>query len=185
MTVAGVPRATRPPLCRTEPWSSPRPPGSRTRKTTRPARLALSRPSVLPARRCGRLLLSLPRRLEAESPRRGLELRKTTEAQTRSWAHTPNVLSAVTPTPTREQRLWSEEAARVFAKAATLEPAVRLAVRTTLQALADDPSTDVATRADVVAMLSATTAVASSGQAQRRRSHLLERMRHETRPHAA
>jgi len=95
-----------------------------------------------------------------------------------------SVVSAATPTSTREQRLWSEEVARVLAKASTLEPAVRRAVRATLLALSDDPSTDEATRADLAALLSATTPVAS-GQAQRRRSHLLERVRHDTRSHAA
>ncbi|MGZ4391502.1 MAG: hypothetical protein ACXVRK_05185 [Gaiellaceae bacterium] len=66
------------------------------------------------------------------------------------------MLFAEAPTPTREQQVWSEEVARVFAEAPTFEPAVRRAVRATLQALADDPSTDEATRADAVAMLSVT-----------------------------
>jgi len=44
----------------------------------------------------------------------------------------------------------------VFATAPTFEPAVRSAVRATLHALARDPCTDEATRADVVAMLTAT-----------------------------
>jgi hypothetical protein len=70
------------------------------------------------------------------------------------------VLSAATLTLTREQRLWAEEVARVFATAHTLEPAVRQAVRATLQALAANPSTDEAMRADVVALLSATSPVA-------------------------
>jgi hypothetical protein len=81
--------------------------------------------------------------------------------------------------------LWSEEVARVLAKASTLEPAVHRAIRATLLALSDDPSTDEATRADLVALLSATAPVASSGQAQRWQSHLLERVRHDTRSHAA
>jgi len=68
------------------------------------------------------------------------------------------VLSATTTTPTREERLWSEELARVVATAPTFEPVVRLAVRATLHALACDPSTDEATRADVVAMLDGITA---------------------------
>jgi hypothetical protein len=63
--------------------------------------------------------------------------------------------AAITPS-TREQQLRSEEVARVLATAPTLEPAVRRAVRATLHALAADPSTDEATRADVVALLSAT-----------------------------
>jgi hypothetical protein len=66
------------------------------------------------------------------------------------------MLSAATPTRTREQRLWSEEVARVFAQGRTLKPSVRDALRATLYALADDPSTDGATRADVLAMLSVT-----------------------------
>lgn len=66
------------------------------------------------------------------------------------------MLSAATTASTREQQLWSEEAARVLATAPTLEQAVRRAVRATLHAIAADPSTDEATRADVVALLSAT-----------------------------
>jgi len=46
----------------------------------------------------------------------------------------------------------------VVATAPTFEPVVRLAVRATLHALACDPSTDEATRADVVAMLDGITA---------------------------
>jgi len=43
--------------------------------------------------------------------------------------------------------------ARVLAAAPAFEPAVRRAARATLDALARDPSTDEATRADVAAML--------------------------------
>jgi uncharacterized protein (DUF924 family) len=64
--------------------------------------------------------------------------------------------STAAPIPTREQRLWAKEVARVLATALTLEPAVRCAVRATLHALASDPLTDEGTRADVVAMLTAT-----------------------------
>jgi hypothetical protein len=52
--------------------------------------------------------------------------------------------------------LWSEEVARVFEKGATLKAPVRRALRATLYALAEDASTDAATRADVFAMLSIT-----------------------------
>jgi hypothetical protein len=66
------------------------------------------------------------------------------------------MLSVATPTLTREQRLWSEEVARVLAEEPRLKPSVRRALRATLYALAEDPSTDEATRADVLAMLSVT-----------------------------
>jgi hypothetical protein len=55
--------------------------------------------------------------------------------------------------------------ARVYAKAPTLDAAARRAVRATLHALANDPSTDEVTRADAVAMLSATAPLTSSGEA--------------------
>lgn len=42
------------------------------------------------------------------------------------------------------------------AKAPTLDPVVRRAIRATLLALAEDPFTDEATRLDVAAMLTAT-----------------------------
>ena len=99
----------------------------------------------------------------AGHPGGGFELRKIADARSRSCDHTPSVLSAATPMSTREQQVWSEEVARVFAKAPVFEPAVRRALRATLLALADDPSTDEATRADIGAMLSATAPAASSG----------------------
>jgi hypothetical protein len=102
--------------------------------------------------------------------------------RSRSGNHTLRVLSAVTPTPNREQQVWSEEVARVLAGAPTFEPAVRRALRATLLAIADDPATDEAMRADIGAMLAATAPVA--GQAQRRRLHL-KSVRHDTRPHSA
>jgi hypothetical protein len=87
-------------------------------------------------------------------PRR--QLRKIADAGPRQRDQTPNVLSAVTVGPSREQRLWSEEVARVLATASTLHPAARRAVRATLHSLASDPSTDPAILADVVALLAAT-----------------------------
>jgi hypothetical protein len=109
--------------------------------------------------------LGSARAARGRSPRRGFELRKIADAPVASRDHTPSVLSAATPTPTREQRLWSEEVARVYAKAPTLDAAARRAVRATLHALANDPSTDEVTRADAVAMLSATAPLTSSGEA--------------------
>lgn len=114
----------------------------------------------------------------------GLELWKIADARSRSSTHTSSVLVAATSTPTYEQRLWSEEVARVLAKAPTLEPAVRRALRATLLALADDPSTDEATRADIGAMLFATAPVVSSGHGQRRRRVHLKSVRRDTRPHS-
>jgi uncharacterized protein (DUF924 family) len=76
--------------------------------------------------------------------------------------------STAIPATTRDQRLWSEEVARVLAAAPTFTPVVRRAVRTTLHAFAADPSTDAAVRADVAVMLAAT----SSAAPPRTRFHL-------------
>lgn len=83
----------------------------------------------------------------------GVGVRRIADAGRGTCDQTQSVLSATTPTPTRTERLWSEEVARVLAAAPAFEPAVRRAVRATLDALARDPSTDEATRADVAAML--------------------------------
>jgi hypothetical protein len=82
-------------------------------------------------------------------------VRTIADADPRSYDQSPKVLFTATPIPTREQRLWAEEVARVFAAAPTLEPAARCAVRATLHALACDPLTDEGTRADAAAMLTA------------------------------
>ena len=94
--------------------------------------------------------------LDAFSASPAIDLREIADAESRFSSQSASMLSTATPTPTRDQRLWSAEVARVVAQAPMLEPAVRRAIRTTLQALAEEPSVDPATRADVVAMLSAT-----------------------------
>lgn len=117
----------------------------------------------------------------ASSPGRDRELRRIADACVTVEQHT----SSVFPAPAHTQRVWSEEVARVLARAPTLQPAARRALRATLRALADDPSIDDTTRLDVIAMLTATAPIVSGGRAQRRRRSRLGRVRRHSRAHPA
>ncbi len=140
--------------------------------------------SLLPARVLEPCPLPLLPRLLlrcASSPGWDRELRRIADACVTVEQHT----SSVFPAPAHTQRVWSEEVARVLARAPTLQPAARRALRATLRALADDPSIDDTTRLDVIAMLTATAPIVSGGRAQRRRRSRLGRVRRHSRAHPA